>query len=74
MDTDNVTLQCVIAFAFAFVFVFVLSSLRNCDDDYEDGVSGGMAMGQVSSMDGECQTRSTNDVPNVPVNLALSSN
>ena len=23
MDTDNVTLQCVIAFAFAFVFVFV---------------------------------------------------
>ena len=34
-----------------------------------------VAMGQVSSMDGEeCQTRTTNDVPNVPVNLALSSN
>ena len=34
-----------------------------------------VAMGQVSSIDGEeCQTRTTNDVPNVPVNLALSSN
>ena len=47
-----------------------LSSQENDDD----GVSGGMAMGQVSSVDGECQTRTTNDVPNVPVNLALSSN
>ena len=51
---------------------FSLSSQENGDDD---GVGGGMAMGQVSSIDGEeCQTRTTNDVPNVPVNLALSSN